>query len=122
MACGFSFTNSIYSTGIFLSTFAPDICWGRNINPKGGYLEFLELFIDIQGADGKIKSYGNNRGVGGKRIVDLYARVKADIINLEPDYLSILICVNDVWHELEAHNGVDVDKYQKIYCILIEEL
>ena len=31
-----------------------------------------------------------NRGISGNRIVDVYARIKADIINLKPDYMSIL--------------------------------
>ena len=47
-----------------------------------------------------------NRGISGNRIVDLYARIKADIINLKPDVMSILIGVNDVWHEIAASNGV----------------
>ena len=37
-----------------------------------------------------------NRGVAGNRIVALYARIKRDIINLKPDYLSILIGINGV--------------------------
>ena len=36
-----------------------------------------------------------NRGISGNRIIDLLARVKADIINLTPDYMSILIGIND---------------------------
>lgn len=64
-----------------------------------------------------------NRGVGGDRVVDLYARIRRDFINLEPDYLSILIGVNDVWHNYsDSPNGVDNDKFRKIYCMLIEEL
>ena len=66
-----------------------------------------------------------NRGISGNRIVDLYARVKADIINLKPDVMSILIGVNDVWHEFDFENkpnGVDADKYFKIYCMLIDEV
>lgn len=64
-----------------------------------------------------------NRGISGNRSVDLYARVKKDIINLKPDVLSILIGVNDVWHEFgEYRCGVDADKYYKIYCMLIEEV
>ena len=64
-----------------------------------------------------------NRGIGGHRIVDLYARIRKDFINLEPDYLSILIGVNDVWHNYsDSPNGVADDKYRKIYCMLIEEL
>lgn len=63
-----------------------------------------------------------NRGISGNRIVDLYARIKADIINLKPDYMSILIGVNDVWHEFGGHNGVSTEKYEKIYSMLIEEI
>jgi len=36
--------------------------------------------------------------------------------------MSILIGVNDVWHEVDKQNGVDADKYEKIYCMLIEEV
>lgn len=63
-----------------------------------------------------------NKGIGGNRIVDLYARIKSDIINLKPDYLSILIGVNDVWHELSTQNGVSAEKYEKIYDMLITEI
>ena len=64
-----------------------------------------------------------NRGISGNRIVDVYARIKCDIINLKPDIMSILIGVNDVWHELgDNPNGVDADKFFKIYSMLIEEV
>ena len=63
-----------------------------------------------------------NKGIGGNRIVDLYARIKCDIINLKPDYMSILIGVNDVWHEVGCQNGVDAPKFEKIYNMLIEEV
>lgn len=63
-----------------------------------------------------------NRGISGNRIVDLYARMKTDILNLKPDVMSILIGVNDVWHEFEEKNGVDADKYFKVYSLLIEEI
>lgn len=63
-----------------------------------------------------------NRGISGNRIVDVYARIKADIINLAPDYMSLLIGINDVWHEIGAKNGVDAEKFEKIYSMLIEEI
>ena len=64
-----------------------------------------------------------NRGVSGNRVVDLYARIKSDIINLKPDLVSILIGVNDVWHELGGRfNGVDAEKYYTVYSMLIEEI
>lgn len=64
-----------------------------------------------------------NRGISGHRIVDLYARIRSDFINPEPDYLSILIGVNDVWHDYsDSPNGVDDEKFFRVYCMLIEEI
>ena len=63
-----------------------------------------------------------NRGIGGHRVVDLYARIKADMINLKPDYMSILIGINDVWHEIGGHNGVAAEKFEMVYGWMIEEL
>lgn len=63
-----------------------------------------------------------NKGILGNRIVALYARMKVDLINLKPDYMSILIGVNDVWHEINHKNGVSAKKYEKIYDMLISEV
>ena len=63
-----------------------------------------------------------NRGISGNRSVDLYARIKQDLINHRPDYLSILIGVNDVWHELNEQNGVAAPKFEMVYSMLIEEI
>lgn len=62
-----------------------------------------------------------NRGISGNRIVDLYARVKADVWNLQPDVLSILIGINDIWHEIGNQNGVDIVRFEKIYRMMIED-
>lgn len=64
-----------------------------------------------------------NKGISGNRIVDVYARIKADIINLKPDVMSILIGVNDVWHELGGkQNGVSAEKFEMIYDLMISEV
>ena len=62
-----------------------------------------------------------NRGISGNRIVDLYARIKSDVWNHKPDILSILIGVNDVWHEIGSQNGVELDRFIKIYDMLITD-
>ena len=63
-----------------------------------------------------------NRGISGNRVVDLYARIRRDMINLKPDYMSILIGINDVWHEYASGNGVDAAKFEMVYGLMIEEL
>lgn len=81
----------------------------------------LLLASDIERNNkGKIKFI--NRGNSGDRITDVYARIKEDIINLKPDYMSILIGVNDVSHELTQGCGVTPEKFNKIYSMLIEEI
>lgn len=62
-----------------------------------------------------------NRGVGGHRIVDLYARIKADVWNQKPDVISILIGINDVWHEIYSENGVELNRFEKVYRMIIED-
>jgi len=60
-----------------------------------------------------------NRGTSGNRIVDLYARWRVDCLNLNPDVLSILVGVNDTWHE-DNQNGVEVPRYARFYRELLE--
>lgn len=62
-----------------------------------------------------------NLGISGNRITDLYARAKEHIWNLEPEVLSILIGVNDTWHERSRSAGVEVERYAKVYRNLLEE-
>ena len=62
-----------------------------------------------------------NKGNGGNRVVDLYSRIKADVRNLKPDVLSILIGINDVWHKISNDNGVEIERYEKVYRMLIED-
>lgn len=61
----------------------------------------------------------HNRGIGGNRVTDLLARWKKDCLNLEPDYLSIHIGINDVWHELGGQNGVDAELFEATYDLLL---
>lgn len=65
-----------------------------------------------------------NRGISGNRIVDLYARMQSDILNLKPDLLSILIGVNDTWHGMNPdwNNGIAIPKYERIYRDLLNEV
>lgn len=63
-----------------------------------------------------------NRGIGGNRIVDLYARIREDIIKLKPDIVSILIGVNDVWSDVEDDMGTSTQKFETIYEMIIGEI
>ena len=63
-----------------------------------------------------------NRGISGNRSIDVLARIKCDLINLKPDVLSILMGINDVWHELAAENGVSTEDYETYYDMFISHV
>lgn len=62
-----------------------------------------------------------NTGIGGDRSVDIYARVKKDCWNIQPDFISLLMGINDVWHEIGDRNGVDADRFYRVYRMLVED-
>ena len=63
-----------------------------------------------------------NRGQGGNKVTDLYARYMEDVVSENPDILTILIGVNDVWHELITHSGTPIDVFEETYMRLISDL
>ena len=88
--------------------------------PKGlgnGYVKLIVTALQKQ-SPSQYDCY--NRGISGNRIVDLYARWKIDGVNLQPNMISILIGVNDTWHEFGSQNGVEVDRYETIYRLLLD--
>ena len=92
---------------------------GYNRLTGSGYVRLIEAAL---GYDYPLQYEVLNKGISGNRIVDLYARIKADMINLKPDVISILIGINDVWHEAINQNGVDADKFEMVYDLIIQEL
>lgn len=60
-----------------------------------------------------------NCGISGNRVTNLLARWKKDCINLRPDVISILIGVNDVWHEQSHQEGVDAELFEETYRVLL---
>ena len=39
-----------------------------------------------------------NLGISGNRTEDLVARMQSDFIEIQPDIVSVMIGINDVWH------------------------
>ena len=92
---------------------------GKEANKGYGYANMVAGEL---GANEPYKYRFFNRGISGNRGVDLFARMRKDMINLRPDYMSILIGVNDVWHEYRYQDGVCAEKYELVYGLMIEEL
>ncbi len=65
-----------------------------------------------------------NTGIGGNRVPDLADRWRTDVLDLVPDWLSILIGINDVWRQFdraEDPNQVPVARFERVYRELLEQ-
>ncbi len=55
-----------------------------------------------------------NRGISGDTVRDLKKRWQRDVLDLKPDWLSIMIGINDVWQQID-------DWLPQAYWVTIEE-
>lgn len=62
-----------------------------------------------------------NRGISGDRVPDLVERWSADCVALEPDVLSIMIGINDLWHRMEGRYSGSVRDYEEGYRALLHD-
>lgn len=61
-----------------------------------------------------------NKGIGGNRIVDMYARVNRDVWVNAPDVLTMLVGINDICHPELPGSGTEPDRYERVYRKIIE--
>ena len=61
-----------------------------------------------------------NRGIGGDRLPQVYARIQLDVWNENPDVLSILIGTNDIDSGTNT-NYTDIERWGRIYRDLIKD-
>lgn len=54
-----------------------------------------------------------NAGIGGNKALDMLARLDADVLAHRPDWVSINVGINDVWHGLGGSGGVSVEDYAR---------
>lgn len=64
-----------------------------------------------------------NMGTSGNTVRDLEKRWQTDVLDLKPDWLSIMIGINDVWRQFDSprqpENHVNLDEYAQVYEELV---
>jgi len=63
-----------------------------------------------------------NRGISGNRACDLAARWNEDCIALEPDIVSILIGINDVWRRYDSNDPTSVEAFKSEYHGILSQV
>lgn len=80
------------------------------------WLAASSLLVDYPEANLKIY----NRGVSGNKVFQLNERWKVDCVDIKPDVLSILIGVNDFWHNKVGDYDGTIETYAADYRKLLE--
>jgi lysophospholipase L1-like esterase len=88
-----------------------------------GYVHYVDNLIAAAYPGHRIRIW--NAGIGGNTIRDLDSRWKQHVVNLHPDWLSILIGINDVWGQfdlgLPPARQISIDEYAGTLERLIRE-
>jgi len=61
-----------------------------------------------------------NRGISGNRAIDLVNRWQEDCIELNPDYVRILIGVNDTWRKYDSNDETSADLFRERLKTILE--
>lgn len=90
---------------------------GQRWNSLGeGYVSFVDSMLGAAMPETPVRVL--NTGISGNRVTDLEARWKSDVLDLEPNWLSLMIGINDVWRQFDAEPGaeqVEPEQYELVY-------
>lgn len=67
----------------------------------------------------------SNTGISGNNILDLKARWQQDVLDLKPDWVSMMIGINDVWRKFDEpdifEGHITPQQYENAYREIIEQ-
>ena len=88
-----------------------------------GYVNMVNALLTVKFPQIQIKVI--NTGISGDTVRHLKNRWQTDVLDLSPDYLSIMIGVNDVWRRFDSPDNpelaVGIEDYGAVYRELIEK-
>jgi lysophospholipase L1-like esterase len=88
-----------------------------------GYVRDVDALLRAQKGEQRIRVV--NMGVSGNTVRDLKARWQSDALDLAPDWVSVMIGINDVWRQfdtpLQSEWGVPLDEYERTLVGLVEQ-
>ena len=85
-----------------------------------GYVRMIENLLITAYPDMTVRV--TNSGIGGNTSRDLLARFQRDVIDLNPDWVSICIGINDVWRQFDLPVSYDTHVYPEEYRDNMEKM
>lgn len=91
---------------------------GTSLEMGCGYANQVTAYLSYHQPD---KYCFYNRGISGNKVTDVYCRIKRDCWELKPDIISLLVGVNDIYQEFVIKNGVEINRFKRIYEMFISD-
>ncbi|MBQ6831966.1 MAG: SGNH/GDSL hydrolase family protein [Oscillospiraceae bacterium] len=63
-----------------------------------------------------------NLGISGNQTKDLVARLDKDFVQIQPDIVSIMIGINDVWHHAEDRSWIPDEVFEQRYRMVLDAI
>lgn len=98
--------------------------WAPSSGLGQGYVNLVNARLYALRPDLNIRVI--NRGISGNTILDLKARWDEDVVAHQPDWLSVMIGINDVWRQFDvprqAERHVLPDVYEQTLDTLLDRV
>ena len=88
---------------------------GRGEAIGKGYVMMVEALLGAVYPDQWIRTV--NQGISGNTVRDLKARWQTDVLDLAPDWVSVMVGANDVWRQFDSPRQTEkhvlIEEYEK---------
>lgn len=85
-----------------------------------GYAKTFKDVYDTLFPDNKVDFV--NRGVSGNRVRNLLERYDADFKAVNPDFISIMIGINDTWRGYDSEDVCSPERFEQEYDLLLSKV
>ncbi len=85
-----------------------------------GYVKYAAQFL--QEAYPQVEFEFINLGIGGNQTLSLVNRLDKDFVDVQPDIVSILIGINDVWHHAEDRSWIPDEVFEERYRTVLQAI
>lgn len=86
---------------------------GRNDELGRGYVSLIDALLNSLHPEAAIRTI--NMGNSGNTVRDLKDRWQTDVLDMKPDWLSIMIGTNDVWRQFDSPRQTERHVYPDEY-------
>jgi lysophospholipase L1-like esterase len=85
-----------------------------------GYVSMVDALLGVSYPDLNVRVI--NKGNSGHNVRDLKNRWQTDVLDLKPDWVSIMIGTNDVWRQFDSPKMPECHVYLDEYTATLDEL